>query len=159
MPFFDKLANQVNVEKTEEVSTNRQDATRGRLRTKLKDGEDLIINLPRGKSIGQGDIFGPSEKGVYYKILIEPEPVMKVTLDKSQTEGLLENAIKLGYNLGNRHLEVLIEDDTVFVPVTIGEEKVRKILELMKLPIKFESVQKVISTSSAGYHPGEEEEE
>ena len=80
-------------------------------------------------------------------------------MNKSQFEDSLENAIKLGYNLGNRHLEVLIEDDTVFVPVTLGEEKVRKMLESMKLPIRFETVQKVISTSSAGYHPGEQEEE
>jgi urease accessory protein len=154
---FERLASQVDVEKTKEVTANRQDAMRGRVRTKLSDGEDLIINLPRGQSIGQGDIFGPSEKGDYYKILIEPELVIKVTLDKSQSNGLLEKAVKLGYNLGNRHLEVLMDDNAVFVPVTIGEEKVRRILESMKLPIRLESVQKVISMSSAGYHAGEEE--
>ena len=154
---FEKLANQVKVEKTKEVTTNRQDAMRGRIRTKLSDGEDLIINLPRGQPIGQGDIFGPSKNGDYFKILIEPELVIKVTLDESQGSDLIEKAAKLGYNLGNRHLEVLIENNTVFVPVTIGEEKVRKILESMKLPIRFESVQKVISMSSAGYHAGEEE--
>ncbi len=159
MVVFEKLANQVNVENALEVTTNRQDAMRGRVRTKLNNGEDLIINLPRGQSIGQGDIFGPSEKGSYYKILIEPELVLKVTLDESQSNDTIEKGIKLGYNLGNRHLEVLIEDDAVFVPVTLGEEKVRKMLESMKLPIKIETVQKVISTSSRGYHPGELEDE
>lgn len=158
MPFFDKLANKIDDKKTEEVTANRQDAMRGRLRTKSVNGEDLIINLPRGKAIGEGDIFGPSEKGVYYKIHIEPEPVIKVTLDKMQTEYLAQEAIKLGYNLGNRHLEVLIEDNTVFVPITLGEEKVRKMLESMKLKIKLETVKKVISTSSPAYHPGEQEE-
>jgi urease accessory protein UreE len=159
MIVFEKLASQVNIEKIKEVTTNRQDAMRGRVRTKLTDGEDLIINLPRGQSIMQGDIFGPSEKGdYYYKILIEPELVIKVTLDESQSNDLIEKAVKLGYNLGNRHLEVLMEDNAVFVPVTIGEEKVRKILESMKLPISFEPVQKVISMSSTGYHAGEEEE-
>jgi urease accessory protein UreE len=157
MILFEKLADKVNAEKTIEVTTNRQDAMRGRVRTKLSDGEDLIINLPRGQPIGQGDIFGPSEKGDYYKIVIEPELVIKVTLDESQSNDLMEKAAKLGYNLGNRHLEVLIEGNTVFVPVTIGEEKVRKILESMKLPIRYESVQKVISMSSVGYHAGEEE--
>jgi urease accessory protein UreE len=157
MILFEKLANQVNVENAEEVTTNRQDAMRGRVRTKLGDGEDLIINLPRGQPIGQGDVFGPSEKGDYYKILIEPELVIKVTLDESQSNNLMEKAAKLGYNLGNRHLEVLIEGNSVFVPVTVGEEKVRKILESMKLPIRYESVQKVISMSSVGYHAGEEE--
>jgi urease accessory protein UreE len=157
MILFEKLADKVNAEKTIEVTTNRQDAMRGRIRTTLSDGEDLIINLPRGQPIGQGDIFGPSEKGDYYKILIEPELVIKVTLDESQSNDLMEKAAKLGYNLGNRHLEVLIEGNSVFVPVTVGEEKVRKILESMKLPIRYESVQKVISMSSVGYHAGEEE--
>lgn len=159
MPSFDKLADGIDDKKTEEVTANRQDAMRGRLRTKSMNGEDLIINLPRGKAISEGDVFGPSEKGLYYKIRIKPEPVIKVTLDKMQTVNPTEEAIKLGYNLGNRHLEVLIEDDTVFVPVTLGEEKVRKMLESMKLPIRFETVKKVISTSSPAYHPGEQEEE
>ena len=102
--------------------------------------------------------LGLQKKETITKYLIEPELVIKVTLDKSQNDDVIEKAAKLGYNLGNRHLEVLIEDGAVFVPVTIGEEKVRKILESMKLPIKFESVQKVISMSSTGYHAGEEEE-
>ncbi len=157
MIVFEKLANQVSVEKIKEVTTNRQNAMRGRVRAKLSNGEDLIINLPRGQPIGQGDVFGPSEKGDYYKILIEPELVIKVTLNEFQNSDFLEKAAKLGYNLGNRHLEVLIEDNALFIPVTIGEEKVRKILESMKLPIRFESIRKVISISSAGYHAGEEE--
>lgn len=158
MIFSQKVENELNVENAKEVLANRQDAMRGRIRTKLNDGEDLIINLPRGQPIVQGDIFGPSQKGDYYKILIEPELVVKVNLDESGTNDIIGKAIKLGYNLGNRHLEVLIEDKTVYVPVTIGEEKVKKILESMKLPIKYESVQKIISMSSQGYHAGEEEE-
>jgi urease accessory protein UreE len=141
-----------------EVKVKRQDATRGRLRTVAPDGEDLIIDLPRGKVINEGDVFGPSSTGAYYKMLIEPELVVKVALENSDSPSHLENALKLGYNLGNRHLEVLIEDGIVYVPVTIGEEKVKKILETMNLPIRYESVQKVISTTSAGYHAGEEEE-
>jgi urease accessory protein UreE len=157
MPSFDQTAARINGAKTEEVIINRQDAMRGRLRTTTMTGEDLIINLPRGKAICEGDVFGPSMKGVYYKIHIEPESVIKVTLDKHSTNST-EDAIKLGYNLGNRHLEVLIEDNAAFVPVTLGEAKITKMLESMKLPIRFETVKKVISASSAGYHPGEEEE-
>jgi urease accessory protein UreE len=141
-----------------EVKVKRQDAMRGRLRTVAPDGEDLIINLPRGKVINEDDVFGPSATGSYYKMLIEPELVVKVTLKNPENPNRLENAIKLGYNLGNRHLEVLIEDGVVYVPVTIGEEKVKKILDTMNLPIRYESIQKVISTTAAGYHAGEEEE-
>jgi len=157
MPSFEQTADKINSKKTEEVFVNRQDAMRGRLRTTSMTGEDLIISLPRGKAICDGDVFGPSEKGFYYKIRIESEPVIKVTLDEVQSVNSTEDAIRLGYNLGNRHLEVLIEDNAAFVPVTLGEAKIRKMLESMKLPIKFKTVKKVISASSSGYHPGEEE--
>jgi urease accessory protein UreE len=139
-----------------EVKINRRDAMRGRVRVVAPDGEDLIIDLPRGENISDGDIFG-SSSGVCYKMLIEPERVMKVLLQDPYSSDSLENAIKLGYSLGNRHLEVLIEDGTVYVPVTIGEEKIKRILDMMDLPIKYESVQKVISTSAAGYHAGEDD--
>ncbi len=159
MLLFEKLADKVDHKNIEEVVANRIDAMRGRLRTKSRTGEDLIINLPRGKTIAEGDVFGPSDKGVYYKIEIAPETVMKVTLDKIRAEHLVEEAMRLGYSLGNRHLEVLIEENAVYVPVTLGEEKIRKMLESMKLPIKIEPLAKVVSTSSPSYHPGEQEEE
>jgi urease accessory protein len=159
MPFFNKATGKFDEKKIEEVTVDRQDAMRGRLRTKTTEGNDFIINLPRGETIEQGDIFGPSEKGLYYKIMIQPEPTIKVSLTKRKGQNSIENAVKLGYNLGNRHLEVLIEKDEVFVPITVGEEKVRRIIELMNLPLKCETVQKVITTSSDGYHPGEHTEE
>ena len=158
MVNVDKIAD-FNLEKAKllEVKIKRQDAIRGRLRTVAPDGEDLIIDLPRGQVINEGDVFGPSAAGLYYKTLVEPELVVKVAL-KNDNEKSLEKAIQLGYNLGNRHLEVLIEDGLVYVPVTIGEEKVKKILETMNLPIKYESVRKVILPTASGYHAGEEEE-
>jgi urease accessory protein UreE len=147
----------VEKDKLVEVKVKRQDAMRGRLRAIATDGEDVVIDLPRGEVVNDGDVFGKSGLDSYYKIVIETEPVMKVSLDNPNSSMSLENAIKLGYNLGNRHLEVLIEDNTVYVPVTIGEEKIKKILEKMKLPIRYETVQKVISTRAAGYHAGEDE--
>lgn len=158
MVNVDKIAD-FNLEKGKllEVKVKRQDAMRGRLRTVAPDGEDLIIDLPRGQVINEGDVFGPSAAGSYYKTLIEPELVVKVALKNGNVKSL-EKAIQLGYNLGNRHLEVLIEDGVVYVPVTIGEEKVKRILEAMNLPIKYESVQKVILPTASGYHAGEEEE-
>jgi urease accessory protein UreE len=157
MVNVDKRAD-VNLEKAKllEVKIKRQDAMRGRLRTVAPDGEDLIIDLPRGKVINEGDVFGPSATGSFYKTMIEPELVVKVSLEDSNES--LEKAIQLGYNLGNRHLEVLIEDSGVYVPVTIGEEKVKRILEAMKLPIQYETVKKVILPTASGYHAGEEEE-
>ena len=158
MARFEKVADQVIGEKIIEVKVKREDATRGRLRTIAAEGEDLIIELPRGATINNGDIFGPSEKGQYYKTLIEPEPVIKVTLEKAGGNRDVENALRLGYSLGNRHLEVLIEGDAVYVPITIAEEKIQEMLRKTSLPINVETLQRVISTAARGYFAGEEEE-
>ena len=158
MAIFDKLADEVKDGKIVEVKVKRENAMRGRIRIKAPDGEDLIIDMPRGRIINNCDTFGPSHDNTYYKVMVEPELVIKVTVEKSGAPKDMENAIKLGYNLGNRHLEVLIESDAAYVPVTLGEDKIREILKRTALPLKLESVQKIVMTTAPGYHAGEEEE-
>ena len=141
------------------LKVKRQDTMRGRLRALSPDGEDIIIELPRGKIINDGDVFGPSPKNKYYKISVEPETVLKVGIEKKGSVNDYENMLKLGYNLGNHHLEVLIEGEYAYVTTGIGLEKVRQILDRSKLPLEVQVVQKVISTTAIGYFAGEEEEE
>ncbi|MDG7048210.1 MAG: hypothetical protein JRN61_04480 [Nitrososphaerota archaeon] len=141
-----------------EVNVKRQDTMRGRLRTTAPDGEDIIIELPRGKIINDGDMFGPSTKNKYYIIKVEPETVLKVGVERKNNMADLENSIKLGYNLGNHHLEVLIEGDHAYVTTGIGLEKVQEILKRSNLPLKVEVVKKIVSTTAIGYFAGEEEE-
>ena len=141
-----------------ELIVSREDAMRGRIRTRASDGEDVVIDLPRGKVINHGDMIPSSQQGHLYKIDISPEPVLKVALKKSGTSEDLENAIKLGYHLGTRHLEVLIEEDAVFIPISIGESTIRKILDSASLPLKVEQQKRRISMNAEGYHPGEEED-
>ncbi|HVP16260.1 MAG TPA: hypothetical protein VMT42_02730 [candidate division Zixibacteria bacterium] len=155
---FEKLAERPDNAETIEVKARREDARRGRLRTRASDGEDLIIDLPRGAAINDKDVFGPSDKDHYYKVSIEPEPVVKVSPRKSETVKGIETALRLGYSLGNHHLEVLVEGDAAYVPVTIAEEKIREILKRSGLPLQVETQQRVISASASGYYAGEEEE-
>ena len=159
MVRFEKPASKVEDKEIIEIKVKREDARRGRVRTKAPDGEDLIIDLSRGETINEGEIFGPSEKGHYYKTLIEPEPVLKVALEKFGATKDVENALRLGYSLGNHHLEVLVDGDAAYVPVTIAEEKIREILKRTVLPVKVEMQQRVISASASGYYAGEEEEQ
>jgi urease accessory protein UreE len=56
-----------------DVRIKRVDAATGRVRVRAPDGEDLVIDLPRGTAIRDGDAFGPSDKGIFYRILFEPE--------------------------------------------------------------------------------------
>ncbi len=130
---------------------------RGRLRAKAIDGEDIIIDLPRGAIVGDGDVFGPSTNGKYYRARIEPEKVLKVKLQDA--ENIVENALKLGYELGGHHLEILVDGGEVFIPLNLPPEKIERILHQTKLPVKTETVTRVISTNTSGYFAGEEDHE
>lgn len=142
-----------------DIIISREDAQRGRLHIMTPLGEDLKIDLPRGKTIKNSELFGPSEKGNYYRTIIKPESVIEVRLEKSDSPAEnLENALKLGYSLGNRHLEVLVDGETVYIPLILDEEKIRGILKRTNLPIKAVTKQKAILQEAKGYYAGEEED-
>jgi len=138
-----------------DVAVRRGDAARGRVRARAPDGEELVIDLPRGSAIRDGDTFGPSPRGVFYRAAIEPEQVLRVTLERDPSVG---DAVRLGYILGNHHLEVLVEDDGVYLPLTLGAEKLSGIVSRSGVPVRTELVTRVISPGGAGYFEGEEEE-
>ena len=139
-----------------DVSVRRSDAARGRVRVRAPDGEDVVIDLPRGSAIRNGDAFGPSQGGVFYRIFIEPEQVMKITLEEDGSS--IGEAVKLGYILGNHHLEVLVEKNSVYLPLTLGEEKLSRIVSRSGVPVRTQLVTRVISPGEQGYFEGEEEE-
>jgi len=139
-----------------DMPVKRGDATRGRVRVRASDGEDVVIDLPRGSAIRNGDTFGPSPGGAFYRIIIEPEQVMKITLEEKDSS--TGDAVKLGYILGNHHLEVLVEGDSVYLPLTLGEEKLSKIVSRSGVPVSTRLVTRVISPGEQGYFEGEEEE-
>ncbi|HTY52451.1 MAG TPA: hypothetical protein VMT31_06260 [Methanomicrobiales archaeon] len=53
------------------------DATGGRARIRAPDGRDLVIDLPQGSAICEGDVFGPSPDGIYYRVRIETAPASR----------------------------------------------------------------------------------
>lgn len=143
--------------KLTEIRIRRDEAMRGRVRTLAPDGEEVLIDLPRGDRIFPGDMFGPSEHGNFYRISIVPEKVMKVSFRKSDPNPI-DAAIKLGYTLGNRHLEVLVEGEGVYLPLTLGQEKIEHIISRTGLPVDLKVVETVISPASSGYFAGEDED-
>ncbi len=139
-----------------DVSVRRSDAARGRVRVRAPDGEDVVIDLPRGAAIRDGDAFGPSQKGIFYRTRIEPEKVLQINLEKDGSS--IGEAVRLGYILGNHHLEVLVEKDSVYLPLTLGEEKLSRIVSRSGVPVRTQLVTRVISPGEQGYFEGEEEE-
>jgi urease accessory protein len=153
MPRFDSKSDREQIMVTE-VPINREEAMRGRLRAKASDGEEIIIDLPRGVAVNDGDVFGPSINGAYYRARIEPEKVLKVELQEGAST--VENALKLGYELGGHHLEILVDGGEIFVPLNLPPDKIDQLLHRTQLPVKTEIVTRVISPDASGYFAGEE---
>jgi len=154
MSVFDATTNPGNG-KIVEVGIKRTDAMRGRLRMKAPDGEDLIVDLPRGMVMHDGDIFGPSAQGTYYRTKIEQEPVLRVTL-KRTGDGMIEDALRLGYTLGNHHLEVVFDGGRAYVPAIIGADKIERIIGKSGADVATDVIQWVISPGVSGYFAGED---
>jgi urease accessory protein UreE len=154
MSRFEKKAEQSGAD-LEEIPISREQAAHGRLKAQSPRGEDVIIELPRGEPVHDGDTFGPSELGRYFKIKILAEQVMQVTLkEDARTAG---NALMLGYGLGGHHLEVLVEGDSAFLPLNISSEKLQRILDQTGLPLTTRLLNRVIDPGSSGYFAGEDE--
>lgn len=150
------LNNKINIK---DIAAERLDTMRGRLKLTDINGEEILIDLPRGEIINDGDIFGPTPEGNYYRIKIKPEQVLRVSIKTTNVEKDIDNFLKLGYNLGNHHLEVLIEGKNVYVTTGIGIDNVRDILSRFHLPMEIEKMDKIISTTAIGYYAGEDKDE
>jgi urease accessory protein UreE len=136
------------------LKVERSDAIKGRLRIQSKEtGEEVAFDLPRGQALRNGSIFGPSTQGRFYKIEISPERVVKVTV--TTDKGDLNSRMKLGYYIGNHHLEALIDGENAYLPVTIGEDKVKEILRRSHLPLRIDTEERVLAWYSQNYFPGE----
>ena len=135
---------------TEVLKINRSDASNGRVR----EG-DIVIDLPRGEEIKSGDVFGPSSDGKYYKIEINPEDVLKISLIGDSKD--LGSAMRLGYMMGGRHMEVLIDGDEAYIPLDLPRTKLEHFIEHTGLNVETQIIQKSI-TSGSGYFRGEEHE-
>ncbi len=136
------------------LKVERSDVIKGRLRIHSKEtGEEVAIDLPRGQTLRNGSVFGPSAEGRFYKIEISPERLVKVTVTTDR--GDLNSRIKLGYHIGNHHLEALIDGENAYLPVTIGEDKVKEILRRSRLPLRIDTEERVLAWYSQNYFPGE----
>lgn len=83
------------------LSLTAHDRARCRRRLSLPQG-DVLLQLPRGTVLHQGDWLGDADGGVWVQVEAQPEPVYWVTAPTGL--GLLQGA----YHLGNRHVPLQI---------------------------------------------------
>ena len=67
--------------------------------------QEIILQLPRKGKLNDGDILATNESNIYVEIIAEAENLLEIN-SNSKIE-----LIKTAYHLGNRHVEVEIEED------------------------------------------------
>ena len=81
----------------------------GRRRVATRAGRSLALALPTGSVLTPGDVIhvGP---GWYVTVEAAPEPVLAVTPRGHQ------EAIRIAFEVGNRHFTLAIDDERLLVP-------------------------------------------
>ena len=67
--------------------------------------QEVILQLPRKGELNDGDILSTNESNFYVEIIAKTEDLIEIS-SNSKIE-----LIKAAYHLGNRHVEVEIEED------------------------------------------------
>ncbi len=111
----------------------------GRRRVTTRAGRTLALALPTGSVLTPGDILyiGP---GWYVVIEAAPEPVLVVT------PGSREEAIRLAFEVGNRHFTLAIDGDQLLVPDDPAMDQL-----LTRLGVAFERTRSVFVPVGTGH--------
>ena len=85
------------------LSSDERRILRGK---RLSDcNQEIILQLPREGKLNDGDILSTNESNFYVEIIAKTENLLEIS-SNSKIE-----LIKTAYHLGNRHVEVEIEED------------------------------------------------
>lgn len=111
----------------------------GRRRVTTRAGRTLALALPTGSVLTPGEILhvGP---GWYVVIEAAPEPVLAVT-PRSR-----EEAIRVAFEVGNRHFTLATDGDRLLVPDDPAMDQL-----LTRLGIAFDRVQRVFMPVGAAH--------
>ena len=85
------------------LSSDERRSLRGKRLTDCD--QEIILQLPREGKLNDGDILSTNESDFYVEIIAKTEDLIEIS-SNSRIE-----LIKTAYHLGNRHVEVEIEED------------------------------------------------
>ena len=69
--------------------------------------QEIILQLPRNGNLNDGDILSTNKSNFYIEIIAKTEVLIEIS-SKSKIE-----LIKTAYHLGNRHVEVEVQEDNL----------------------------------------------
>ena len=88
--------------------------------------QEIILQLPREGKLNDGDILSTNESNFYVEIIAKTENLIEIS-SNSKIE-----LIKTAYHLGNRHVEVDIEEDIL---LTKGDYVIENMLKNFNVDI------------------------
>ena len=100
------------------LSSDERRILRGRRLTDCD--QEIILQLPREGKLNDGDILSTNESNFYVEIVAKTENLIEIS-SNSKIE-----LIKTAYHLGNRHVEVEIEEDIL---LTKGDYVIENMLK------------------------------
>lgn len=130
-----------NLEK-ETVVLNWEDRTRSRLKLTTSMGTELGIALPTGTGLRDGDILYMDESR--YIVVEAAEDDLIVIYPRDMTE-----AAFVAYEIGNRHLTVSINSESIMTPYNRLFEDLLK-----KTSVRYQCTRKVFEPIKKGHSHG-----
>jgi len=134
--WFEALTAQQRAEK---VLLSRKDAAKNRLRVTSDKGREVIIDVPRGTLIRNGDVLEVNDE---YMLVVEwsAEETAVITANPSgRPEENIELGVKLGYILGIKHWPLAVDGNSIYIPIESSREAVTKAFShLSNIEISYE---------------------
>ena len=113
------------------LSSEQRRIFRGRRKSDCN--KELHLQLPREGKLNDGDVLLTNQKNLFVKVIAQKENLIKITAQKN-----LE-LIKVAYHLGNRHMEIDINEDSLITKNDYIIEELLKNFEvtIIKIEEKF----------------------
>lgn len=116
--------------------------TRSRYRWQTPTGEGILLHLPRGTVLRDGDLLAAEAEEPVARVLAQPEPVLIVTAKHPL------DLLRAAYHLGNRHVALEIEAHCLKLS---PDPVLQAMLEQLGLQV-IEAIQS-FQPESGAYHP------
>lgn len=99
------------------LALSAEDRQRSRYRCQTTTGEELLLNLPRGTVLREGDLLTTPDQNWWVRVQAKPEPIFIVSAQQPL------DLLRAAYHLGNRHvpLELTLQTLKLSADPVLGE--------------------------------------
>ena len=92
--------------------------------------KNLLMQLPREGILNDGDILKTNQKMLFVKVIAQKEELIEINSNS------LLNLLKTAYHLGNRHIDIEIDSDSLFIKKDYVIENLLKNFNVNYIEIK-----------------------